>query len=292
MGRIKQLFKNLKSLTKYDLRDSGWSRITYAEAVENTLYYIPNSAVVRPNVMDAYETLDMLCNTNKSIARFGDGEIGIINGRGISFQEYDPVLAARMREMLLNKDENILIGINWSYFYPVFDATLSRSVMNFHLYSMPHCRRELLKLINTTTQYCDAGFTGLRTVKSAKTDAFYDKIRTIWAGRDIVVLGNPQLRAKIQHDIFDNARSQTHIDVPNKNSWDVYAETLDKLKQFSTDTLIILIAGPLSKVLVGDLSPLGYRALDLGHIAKAYDWYCTNKELSDADLKSFYKIDS
>ena len=33
------------------------------------------------------------------------------------------------------------------------------------------------------------------------------------------------------------------------------------------------MCGPTAKVLVSYLTFLGYRALDLGHIAKDYDWY-------------------
>ncbi len=291
MGRMKKLFKNLVYVSKHDLKRRKLLEMYYGDIVENILYYIPNASIVRPNVLDADATLDILCNSNKSIARFGDGEICIINGGGIPYQEYDPTLAARMRDMLKNTDENIMIGINHWYFYPEYDANAAPINKDFGLFCMPNCRRNLLKLINFDAQYYDAGFTSLKTEKTAGTDRFFEKIRTIWANRNIVIVDNPQLRGKTTHNLFDNAANITYVDVPNMHSFREYEHVLSALKTFSTDTLIILMAGPLSKVLVGDLSPLGYRALDLGHIGKAYDWYMSNTELSNDNITAFWQPD-
>lgn len=33
------------------------------------------------------------------------------------------------------------------------------------------------------------------------------------------------------------------------------------------------MCGPTANVLASDLTKVGFRALDLGHLAKSYDWY-------------------
>lgn len=45
------------------------------------------------------------------------------------------------------------------------------------------------------------------------------------------------------------------------------------------DRLIIIVLGPTAKLLAYDLNKLGYRALDLGHMAKAYEWLKTRDNI-------------
>ena len=45
--------------------------------------------------------------------------------------------------------------------------------------------------------------------------------------------------------------------------------------------VFICILGPTAKVLTYDLAMHGWQALDLGHIAKSYDWFMQNKTIDD-----------
>lgn len=57
-----------------------------------------------------------LCWGGKSIARFGDGEFGIMFGeQRWRFQRNDEKLAARLREVVQSDEENLLIGLNDFY---------------------------------------------------------------------------------------------------------------------------------------------------------------------------------
>ena len=51
------------------------------------------------------------------------------------------------------------------------------------------------------------------------------------------------------------------------------------------------MAGPTAKVLVYDLTVAGYRALDLGHLMKAYDFFKRNIELNSNNILKFYMPD-
>ena len=55
------------------------------------------------------------------------------------------------------------------------------------------------------------------------------------------------------------------------------------LKKQNKNKIIILILGPTAKVLAYDLSKVGYQALDMGHIAKSYDWYIKQLRADDMD---------
>ena len=56
-----------------------------------------------------------------------------------------------------------------------------------------------------------------------------------------------------------------------------YKNLLEKCSEIPKSDLVIIILGPTAKILAYDLALKGYQALDLGHVAKAYDWYMKNK---------------
>lgn len=291
MARIVQLFKNLKYISKKDLRKNRLIEFSAEELLVNMLYYVPNSSVVRPNVLDGDQTIDVLCKTKKSLARFGDGEILIISGKDIPFQQYDEKLAKRMQEILLNNNSNLMVGINHWYFFPKYDPTANELSRNFALFSMPQARKTLMGYLDLSRDYCDAGFTTIRNKKNVENDKFFKKIRTIWNKRDIVLVGCREAHQKMQYDLFDNASKENWIYVPNINAFSEYDTILRNVKKYSKDTIVILMAGPTSKVLAYDLSKAGYRALDLGHVAKSYDYYMRNVEFTSDIEKDFWKPD-
>ena len=58
------------------------------------------------------DTLNEIINKNKSITRIGDGELFLINGVGIRFQDYNRNLSQRLLKILNSKENNLLVGIN------------------------------------------------------------------------------------------------------------------------------------------------------------------------------------
>lgn len=291
MSRISMLFKNLRYISKIDLKKNRLLESTTEDLLTNMLYYVPNSSVLRPNVLNADQTVDMLCKTKKSLARFGDGEILIIGGKDIPFQQYDKKLATRMRDILLNTNDGLMVGINYWYFYPKYNPTASDFNRDFALFSMSKARKELMAYLDFAQTYCDAGFTGIRAQKTKQNDDFFKKIRTIWNKREIVLVGCREAHQKMQYDLFDNASEKRWIYVPNINAFSEYDNILKKIKKFPKDTIIILMAGPTSKVLAYDLTSAGYRALDLGHVAKSYDYYMRNVNFTSDIEKDFWKPD-
>ena len=88
-----------------------------------------------------------------------------------------------------------------------------------------------------------------------------------------------------QYDVYDTAKSQTIIDAPRYNAWNAYQSLRDQIMNQNPEALYIMAAGPVGKVLTYDLTKIGRRALDLGHLAKDYNIVMGNK----TDYKDFYK---
>ena len=60
-------------------------------------------------VLDYEKTISLLLEKPQSFCRIGDGEIDLIQGRSISFQEYDINLAEILKEILKIKCENLYV---------------------------------------------------------------------------------------------------------------------------------------------------------------------------------------
>lgn len=102
---------------------------------------------------------------------------------------------------------------------------------------------------------------------------FYKKFKLIWDNKDVVIVTCKNVVDKIEYNIFDNCSDIKYIFTPSTNAWSEYEKIYKEILKYNTSVLIIVMVGATSKVLVYDLSSCGYRALDLGHLMKSYDYY-------------------
>ena len=288
--RLFNLIRNLKILSKAKIDKNSLNSflsMNYNEMLKNILYYIPNSNIIRPKVLNDTETIDFLNNTNSSIVRFGDGEIEIIEGKGIPYQEYNVHLANRLKEIITTQQDNLIVGINHWYYYPVYNQNDCTVIKNFQLYNMPIYRNKLDKYINYTTQYCDAGFTSFKG-NNVDLKAFFDKIKNIWKDKNILIVGCKNAIDTLSYNVFDTAKTSKYLFVPNKNAFSEYKQIYEEILTYDKNILIVLMAGPTAKVLAADLTQIGYRVLDMGHIAKSYDYYLKQLPDNDDNVEKFY----
>lgn len=233
---------------------------------------------LKPKVLNREESLEMLRTAPKSFARFGDGEIAIMQGKSILFQDYDSMLAEKMLKVLKTKRDDLYVGINDNYFHaiPLNASGLSR---NFLRGAGPGLRKFFLREINPEIQYLNAAcFTGYYHYRYEMYDEIISIKRKLFEGKKIALVTGESVKAKWDYDIFELAASKQYITAPSKNAFQEYDSILDEInRSVSKDTLICLILGPTAKVMAADLTDMGYMAWDVGHIAKDYDFYMHKK---------------
>ncbi len=237
--------------------------------IETILYAIPNSKIKRPTIKTAEETINELITTNKSIARFGDGEIMVADGKDIPFQRAEKKLTQRLQEILAKPQENLLVAVNRRYYHPnIFKEIISQTnpiYKNFELYAVPSLRKQLDKYLNKEMPLCEAGITG--------NTKFFTLYRNFFQNKKLVLVGCKEALKSYKFNIFDTALKLDYEFVPNKHCFSVYDELFNKLCTYDKDSIMILMCGPTACVLAADLSKNGFKALDLGHLAKSYDWH-------------------
>ena len=292
-------FKNLKYLCQYNIKKMNRLSEKSAESVsfeqlnkgmDNLVYELPfMTPPPLPKIKNYEETVDELIKTDKSIIRFGDGELFLISGRSIGFQAANPLLCKRLSEIFNVDDERIMIGINYYYWY----ASLS----NFHEYPkfvyrtfISDIRQMAETMISYDKQYYSAGFTNMYTTfKHYNFSAFFEKIKNIFANKCVTIVCGSHVFNDIKFNIFDCCKSVDYILCPSQNAIDCYDEILKKSKQIPKENIVIVILGPTGKILAYDLIKSGYRVLDLGHLAKDYDAFMKQIPMTQQNIGKFFE---
>lgn len=226
----------------------------------------------RLHVKSVDETIDVLINTDKSLVRFGDAEIRIIEGNTTKFQEYDSELAGRLYEILQYGQENVLVGIP-----DIFDSLeaytdRSRAFWKMHLF---FSRKTYLKYCNTQKEYENAFFSRLYYIYKDKEQSgrWFEKVKEIWRDKDVVIVEGEGTHTGVGNDLMDCAASIERILCPALNAYHFYHEIRQACFRFGKEKLFLLAVGNTAKLLVSDLAKEGYRAVDIGNLDLEYEWY-------------------
>ncbi len=225
--------------------------------VRDTKYRIPKTLSIT-------ETVDQIVS-GKSIARFGDGEIGIMCDEARwRFQRTDDKLAKRLEQVIRSEDQEILIGLN--DFYGDLDYANEPYPDALRAYITPETRAKHMRFLNLDRVYANALIS-----RNANWEIVKEQKR-IWDGRDAVFVEGDQTRMGVGNDLFDNIHSIRRILCPAENAFDRYDEILAECMKQSRDHLILIALGPTASVLSYDLAKEGYHAVDIGHADITYEW--------------------
>lgn len=289
----RNLTHNIKFLLEHDLAEAMWKNKD--EVLDDCVFELDELRgmllPLKPKVYNCNESLSILEREPKSFARIGDGEIRLMEGKDISFQKYDPVLAEKMLKLLTEKRDDIYVGI-CDYFHSLSPDATERS-REFHRRDVPKLRRFLLKHSSADIHYLDTDcFMGYFGSDYESYGAVIERRKNLFKGRKIALVTGESVKAKWDYDVFEFAASVQYIQAPSKNAFHEYASILEDINMnVSKDTLVCLILGPTATAMAADLTDMGYMAWDVGHIAKDYDAYMKRVDKSYKEQYDFYAPD-
>lgn len=226
----------------------------------------------KPKVKSDVETIDRILSEGASVSRFGDGEIAIINGQQLGFQNSDKKLAHRLDQVLRSKSDMMICIPDIYTVSSIRKLTFDSKI--FWLNELLH-NRHIWYSIPKDTVYYDACITRpyIRIRDKNHSRLLFEKLKEVWRGRDVVIVEGKQSRLGVGNDLFDDCHRVSRILCPPKNAFAAYEAILDACTQLPKDVLLLLSLGPTASVLAYDLNELGYQAFDLGHIDLEYEWY-------------------
>lgn len=286
------LFRNLKYLcVNYLKREINTKeKILSEEFIDKFLYDLELSNQLKnPQIENIENTIEELINTNKSCIRLGDGEFQLLFGNSIPFQQASEKLKKHLYTALTNHNNNIITCIPSCLFYPKTEFTeISLTFWRNNGYKWRKFLRESLDLNKI---YYSAEITILTGLyKEYNYDKYFEKIKKLWDKKNIAIICGENVFKDNQYNIFDNSKSIEYLYIPSQNAYNNYENILEKAKQIDKNKLILAICGPTATVLCFDLEKEGYRAIDIGHIAKTYDWFIKNID-SQKNAEKFFAVD-
>lgn len=230
-----------------------------------------------PLFYDLEETIKLLIDGKKSMARFGDGEFSIMSHKvRHHFQHVDTKLAKRLTEIIQTNDEDFLIGIADNYGSLEKYSTISKQ--EIRMYMTNQVRKDHQQYLQKDRKYHNAYISRPYALYAdTHTDGpkkRFESLKNIWNNRNVIFVEGSLTRLGVGNNLFDNAASIRRIEAPPVNSFDKYDDILKScLKHADPDILFLIALGPSAGVLAYDLYKSGYQAIDIGHLDLEYEWY-------------------
>ena len=230
------------------------------------------------------ETLDDILTHQKSISRFGDGELKLMLNKGsIVFQAESPELSRRLKEVFSSDLANLIIAL------PGPLCSVKKEILTSRLF--------WLRFINSYGNLLSAYLDQNRLYGNAGISRFYlgltdkrlsaqilEQLKKIWDKKDVLIVEGEFSRMGVGNDLFANAAGLFRLVCPATNAFARYDEILSAAKQYGQDKLILIALGPTATILSHDLAQSGYWAIDIGHVDVEYMWM-----LSQAQTRTLIK---
>ena len=287
----KRLFHSSKAHKQLEKTQYELDNATYElyDRITNAGFTVPI-----PIIRNIHQTVDKIIEDNCSLSRFGDGEFVLMGGGRIDYQTRNEEIAIRLKEVLNSDIPNLLIALpavfgDLSHFLPPVAAFWRKWAAR---------KRELIySHLDMDRVYYDA-FISRVYIQDHKTQEHYNKcsdyyneVKKIWHGRDVVICEGQGTRFGMLNDLFDGATSISRILCPVRNAFDKYDKILSAFDGIDKQKLILLALGPTATVLSYDLCKKGYQVIDAGAFDVDYEWFLRKETRLGAPLEYKY-VDS
>lgn len=273
----RKLYDNVRNIQRL-LLDGAYTRKALQDAVIKALENACSPVEVKRhtglgiNVITNEETLDYILENKCSVARFGDGEFDIISGKSIPYQSHDENLSRELRQIVSKQSDSAFL----SCLPDVFDNTerYNDACKNFwkgHLERYKELYQEICKADWYGSTFLSRPYIDLADKSAAA--GYFEKLRTLWANQDILIVEGETTRSGVGNDLFANARSVSRIICPSRDAYTFIGDIENEIRAYGKNKLILLMLGPAAKVIAYHLYREGYWLIDMGHIDSEYEWY-------------------
>ncbi len=212
------------------------------------------------------ETLNTIIDKNISIVRFGDELFDMLHGIGLYYgnwrQKYDPRLAERLREIISSKNPKILVCFNPEFILKSKEEFKKEGIADQYLF-WTNSKIFLKDYYHRDTVYGSA----LCFTPRYNKNISYEKLNSFFLTKDIIIVTSNISR----FNGIELGKTTMFIEAPQSDAWQQYERIqhtlLTELEQrnIKKETALVLVSmGSAAKVLVYDLSLLGYTAWDTG----------------------------
>jgi len=217
------------------------------------------------------ETIDKLIHSEKSLVRFGDGEITMIRGRDLVFQKVSPEIISGLKRIIRYEHDDLVVAIPDIFNDLSIYRKESRCFWKEHLLFS----RKVYLQVCGKKKYYNAYISRFYYPMDNKShcEAWIEKIKSIWSDKDVVVVEGEKTHNGVENDLLDSAKTVERIICPSSEAYQVLEKIINECKRFPKDRLFLVSLGIAAKFLVEALFLEGYRVLDIGNLDMEYEWY-------------------
>ncbi len=206
-----------------------------------------------PKVVGEYHTVREILK-GKSIARFGDGELKMMECKGYVRENADVTFAEEIRRVMWNPHKDCLVGIptmdpdgpkfpNWSKHAKRFMKYIERADEGMVFYSAFISRPDSAPWI--------------------ERQKFVDLLLKLWAGKRATIVC--EQNSKLLTAVKRTAAAVTHIECPSHGAYEWITHYERRITNDPPE-VAILSCGPTATCLANRLAKRGVQALDMGSI--------------------------
>ncbi len=237
---------------------------------------------IKVHTMD--ETIEELIHGDKSMVRFGDGEISMIRGRSLQLQQVKPEIMEGLKRLLSYEHEGLIVAIPEIFDDLSLYRKESRQFWKDHLF---FSRKVYEKYCNCDKTYYNAYVSRFYYAFDDKSlcDDWAAKIRRIWKDKNVVVVEGERTHNGVGNDLLDMAKSVVRIIGPSSNAYEYLDDIMDECRNYPKDSLFLVSLGIAAKFLTEKLFLEGYRVLDIGNLDMEYEWYIHHSEKKEPIFK-------
>lgn len=205
-----------------------------------------------PAVVGEYDTISKI-KEGYSIARFGDGEFGVMRGRGYTrYPEVNLSMTRALTKTFDKPNDDCLIGI------PTMDPTGDKYA------NWKRHKASYLKRLNPDVTYYSA-FISRPDCGTAwmEKQEYADALRSIWAGKHIALVSESY--SKVLTDLRNTGETHDHIECPMYRAYDFINDYETEIMRLKPD-IVLLCLGVAATILANRLAGHGIHAIDLGSV--------------------------
>ncbi|WP_294912378.1 GT-D fold domain-containing glycosyltransferase [Tatumella sp. UBA2305] len=245
------------------------------------MYFFSYHKVKNIKVLSINETFDILIkNPHLSVARYGDGELEMLNYKNIGFQSFNADLSTRLINILkeVNDNKNCLVCMPDGFFNtksfkrgPALFWFFHKAFF-FHKYNHLLSKEYIYGNTSLTRPYNDYKDKGSSVIA-------FQKFKDLLAGSRVLIVEGAGTKLGVGNDLLNIASNVIRITTVNRNAFnfygEIYQEVIDNKDLFD---VALISLGPTATVLSFELSKAGIRCIDTGHIDIEYEWMLSNAQ--------------
>lgn len=224
-------------------------------------------------VKNNQETLDYILSNNSSVVRFGDGEVLLMCGKGIDYQEYSKELAENLRMILDTPSSEKLVVCIPDVFHDLDRFRLPVQIWwKEHLINYKHFYYSLNIKSWYGSAFIGRPYIDWKKTKQVMSGDDFKKLKQLWKDKSTLIVEGIFSRSGVGNDLFAEAKEVQRILCPPNNAYSDYERIKECVKKYGQGKTILIMLGPTAKILAYELAMEGYRAIDLGHVDSEYEW--------------------